>query len=94
MPSILAALVAVLCALPAFAAEQAPAPKEMVLLTVSGLVGKTNRGPLDPKQGQPAGVAEDRFPRAFAFDRATLLGAAAQGTVTAKTKEFEKPCHL
>ena len=48
MRSILIALIAALCALPASAAEQAPAPKEMVLLTVSGTIGESNRGALDP----------------------------------------------
>jgi hypothetical protein len=90
MPSILAALVAVLCALPAFAAEQAPVPKEMVLLTVSGLVGESNRGPLDVKKDGLLAAQNIDFPKAFAFDRPMLLGLE-QGTVTAQTKELGAP---
>jgi hypothetical protein len=36
---------------PALAGSEADRPRDMVLLTVAGLVGKTNRGPVDPKHG-------------------------------------------
>jgi len=90
MPSIFAALVALLCALPAFAAEQAAAPKEMVLLTVSGLVGESNRGPLDAGKDSLLAANNIDFSKAFAFDRPMLLGLQ-QGTVTAQTKELGVP---
>jgi hypothetical protein len=50
MRSILIALIAALCALSVSAAEQDRAPQEMVLLTVSGTIGESNRGLLDPKK--------------------------------------------
>ena len=34
----------------AFAGDEAPPPRDMMVLTVSGLIGKTNRGPFDPKR--------------------------------------------
>ena len=79
--------------LPAFAGDEAPPPRDMVVLTVSGLIGKTNRGPLDPAQRQPARLAEGGLPEAFAFDRAMLLGLP-QGTVTAQPPEFDAPATL
>mgnify|MGYP006866169550 CR=1 FL=1 len=62
-----------------FAGDEAPAPRDMVVLTVSGLVGKTNRGPLDPKRdingtagrltltlpAAPTGALLTRVPAAF-----------------------------
>src|SRR5512132_2498833 len=88
MRSILIALIAALCALPALAAEQQQAPKDMVLLTVSGTIGESNRGPLDPKKDSLLVKAD--FKKAFAFDRAMLLGLE-QGTVTATTAELGAP---
>lgn len=76
--------------LPAFAGDEAPPPRDMVVLTVSGLIGKTNRGPLDPKRDSLLALQKIDFPKAFAFDRAMLLGLK-QGTVTVKTNEFEAP---
>ena len=74
----------------AFADDEAPAPRDMVVLTVSGLIGKTNRGPLDPKRDSMLTLQKVDFKNAFAFDRATLL-SLPQGTVTVTTNEFEKP---
>jgi hypothetical protein len=90
MRSILIALVAALCAPPASAAEQAQAPKEMVLLTVSGTIGESNRGTLDPTKDSLLALQKVSFAKAFAFDRAMLL-ALEQGTVTAKTAELGGP---
>jgi hypothetical protein len=73
----------------AFASDAAPPPDGMVVLTVSGLIGKTNRGPFDPKRDSLALQKVD-FKNAFAFDRETLL-SLPQGTVTATTNEFETP---
>jgi len=74
---------------PAFAGDEAP-PRDMVVLTVSGLIGKTNRGPLDQKRDSLLALQKVDFKSAFAFDRATLLGLK-QGTVTVKTDEFAAP---
>lgn len=87
MRSILIALIAALCALPAIAAEQQQAPKDMVLLTVSGTIGESNRGALDPKKDSQLALQKADFKKAFAFDRAMLLGLE-QGTVRATTAEL------
>ena len=60
------------------------------MLTVSGLVGKTNRGPLDPRKDSLLALQKLDFRKAFAFDRAMLL-SLPQGTVTAKPPEFDAP---
>ena len=69
MRSILIALIAALCALSVAAAEQDRAPKDMVLLTVSGTIGESNRGPLDPKKDSLLALNKIEFNKAFAFDR-------------------------
>ena len=74
----------------ASAEEQESAPKDMVLLTVSGTIGETNRGVLDAKKDSLLALQKVSFPKAFAFDRAMLL-ALEQGTVTAQPPEFDKP---
>jgi hypothetical protein len=74
----------------AFAGDEAPPPRDMVVLTVSGLVGKTNRGPFDPKRDGMLALQKAEFKNAFAFDRATLL-SLPQGTVTVTTNEFDAP---
>ncbi len=75
---------------PAFAGDEAQPPGDMVVLTVSGLIGHTNRGPFDAKRDSLLALQKAEFKNAFAFDRATLL-ALPQGTVTVQTNEFEKP---
>ena len=75
---------------PAFAGDEQPAPRDMVVLTVSGMIGKTNRGPLDPRKDSLLALQKIDFRQAFAFDRATLLGLP-QGTVTAQPPEFDAP---
>jgi hypothetical protein len=90
MRLIFIALIAALCALPASAAEQQQAPKDMVLLTVSGTIGESNRGALDPKKDSLLALQKADFKKAFAFDRAMLLGLE-QGTVTATTAELGVP---
>ena len=81
-----------LCVSPALAGSETESPRDMVLLTVGGLVGKTNRGPVDAK---PNVLLADKaaFKSAFEFDRAMLL-ALSQGTVTAQPNTFEKPASL
>jgi hypothetical protein len=84
MRVLLVAVIAALCAWSSSAVAEEPAPKGMVLLTVSGLVGESNRGPLDVNKGSLLAAQKIDFPKAFAFDRAMLL-ALPQGTVTATT---------
>jgi hypothetical protein len=74
----------------AFAGDEPPPPGGMTVLTVSGLIGKTNRGPFDPKRDSLLALQKADFKTAFAFDRETLL-SLPQGTVTVTTNEFEKP---
>ena len=62
----------------------------MVVLTVSGLIGKANRGPFDQKRDSMLALQKADFKNAFAFDRATLL-SLPQGTVTVTTNELETP---
>ena len=90
MKRALLALMIVAGALPVFAGDEAQPPRDMVVLTVSGLIGKTNRGPLDQKRDSMLALQKAEFKSAFAFDRAMLL-ALPQGKVTAKTNEFEAP---
>ena len=90
MRSILIALIAALCALSVAAAAQDRSPKEMVLLTVSGTIGESNRGPLDSKKDSLLALNKIEFNKAFAFDRPTLL-SLEQGTVTVQPREFDKP---
>src|SRR5680860_811557 len=90
MKRALLALLLLAGALPVLAADEAPAPRDMVVLTVSGLIGKTNRGPLDRKRDSMLALQKAEFKSAFAFDRAMLLGLP-QGTVTVKTNEFDAP---
>jgi hypothetical protein len=90
MKRILLAVACVLGLSPAIAVDEAPAPRDMVVLTVSGLVGKTNRGPFDPKLDSMLALQKVDFKNAFAFDRATLV-ALPQGTVTVHPPEFDKP---
>ncbi|OFW72045.1 MAG: hypothetical protein A2W02_05210 [Alphaproteobacteria bacterium RBG_16_64_48] len=90
MKRALLALLVVAGALPAFAGDAAQPPRDMVVLTVSGLIGKTNRGPLDQKRDSLLARQKIDFAKAFAFDRAMLL-ALEQGTVRIQPPEFEAP---
>lgn len=74
---------------PALAAGGGEPPRDMAVLTVGGLVGKTNRGPLDPKRDILLAEHKAAFKSAFAFDRAMLL-ALPQATVTARPDKFDK----
>jgi hypothetical protein len=90
MTRLLLALLIVLGLTPAFASDEQPPPKEMVLLTVSGMITKTNRGALDPKRDSLLALQKISFDKAFAFDRPALL-ALPQGEVKAQPPEFDKP---
>ncbi|MEM7399788.1 MAG: molybdopterin-dependent oxidoreductase [Pseudomonadota bacterium] len=69
--------------------ESAPKPEGMVLLTVGGLVGKSNRGPLDPDRDSTLASVGADFKNAYAFDRDMLL-ALPQGTVTVKPTGWDQ----
>ena len=91
MARLLLVLLIGLAALPALAADEAPPPpKEMVLLTVSGLIGNTNRDALDPRKDSLLAAQKAAFGKAFAFDRPSLL-ALEQGSVTAQPPELDAP---
>src|SRR4029453_12682582 len=70
---------------PALAGSEADTPRDMVLLTVAGLVGKINRGPVDAKRDVLLAEQKAAFKSAFEFDRAMLL-ALPQATVTGQPK--------
>lgn len=89
MKRVVAALVLALFGFSALAADEAPTPKGMVLLTVGGYVGKSNRGPLDPKHDSLLAKLKADFKQGFEFDREMLL-ALPQGTAKAKPIEFDK----
>jgi hypothetical protein len=72
------------------AAASSAGPSEMVLLTVSGVIGETNRGPLDPSQDSLLAAKKVDFPKAFAFDRPMLL-SLEQGEVKAQPPGFDAP---
>jgi hypothetical protein len=83
-------LLLALSLLPAFAADQAAPPREMVVLTVVGAIDNTNRGRLDPERDSFLAHQGIGFARAFAFDRAMLAGLK-QGTVRAPPPELRQP---
>jgi hypothetical protein len=84
--------------LPATASAQATAAatasvssRQPALLTVSGAVGKTNRGAFDPVLDQMMGKHGIKFDKAFAFDAAALARLPA---VTIKpTLEYDAKEH-
>jgi hypothetical protein len=90
MARALLALLLALSVLPARAADEMPGPRGMVVLTVGGLVGKPNRGPLDPKRDSLLAAQKVNFKYAFSFDRETLL-SLPQGEVKAQPPEFDAP---
>jgi hypothetical protein len=73
MRPILIALLTALCFVPVHAAEQMEAPKDMVVLTVSGDIHNINRGALDSGKDSLLALQKVDFQRAFAFDRPMLL---------------------
>lgn len=83
------AVLGVLPVVPAFSANASN--HGPVLLTVSGAIGKGNRGPLDPVRDQMMGKHGIQFERAFAFDAQTLARLPA---VTIKpTLEYDAKVH-
>jgi len=81
-------------ALPALAQDKstgAGAGRTPALLTITGAIGKTNRGPFDPVVDQMMGKQKITFDKAFTFDFATL---AALPLVTIKpTLEYDNKPH-
>ena len=74
----------------AAAAERTAGPGP-ALLTVSGAVRKTNRGPLDPVLDQMMAKQKLTFDKARAFDFATL--AAMPAVTIAPTLEYDRKVH-
>jgi hypothetical protein len=90
MRPILIALLTALCFVPVHAAEQMEAPKDMVVLTVSGDIHNINRGALDSGKDSLLALQKVVFQRAFAFDRPMWL-RLKQGTVRAQPPELKQP---
>lgn len=78
-------------ALPAATAGAAARPSGPALLTVTGAVGKTNRGPFDPALDQMMAKQKLAFERAFAFDFAAL--AALPSVAIAPVLEYDAKAH-
>jgi hypothetical protein len=74
----------------AFAAAP-PLPAQPTLLTVSGAVGKTNRGAFDPVIDQMMGKHGITFDKAFAFDAAAL--AKLPAVAIKPTLEYDAKPH-
>ncbi len=62
------------------------------LLTLTGAIGKTNRGPFDPALDQMMSKQKIRFERAFAFDFAML--ASLPAVRIRSTLEYDAKPHL
>jgi hypothetical protein len=69
---------ATLAALAPVAAQAAGNPRGPVLLTVTGAIDRSNRGPLDPALDQMMHKQQLQFDRAFTFDFAELLKLPAR----------------
>ena len=93
MKHALLSLALVLGLSPAPAGGEDKMPRDMAVLTVGGMIGQTNRGPLDPKRDILLAEHKAAFKSAFAFDRAMLL-ALPQGTVAAQPENFDKPANF
>ena len=72
-------------------AADAPAGKGPTLLTVTGTITKTNRGPLDPVLDQMMAKQKLAFDKAHAFDFAAL--AALPARTIQPTLEYDKKKH-
>ena len=84
---------AVCIALSAFsglAIAETPKPVGMVVLTVGGMIGNTNRGPIDMKHDSQLARQKIDFKSAYEFDRDMLL-ALEHGTVTVQPPELDAP---
>jgi len=87
LPRLLLSLMLLLLPLPAALAEGGPA-----VLTVTGDIAKTNRGPLDPFRDPLFERFAGAFERAYAFDLGDLQ-ALPQHDVTASYPEWQGAVH-
>jgi len=79
-------------ALPALAQDKSTGTgRTPALLTVTGAIGKTNRGPFDPVVDQMMGKQKITFDKAFTFDFATL--AALPLVTITPTLEYDNKRH-
>lgn len=80
-------------ALPALAEEAVCTPKRSpVLLTITGAISKTNRGPLDPVMDQMMAKQKMTFRKAHGFDFPAL--AALPAVTIRPTLEYDKKIHV
>ena len=78
-------------ALPAMAQGVAGSRRSPVLLTVTGAIGKTNRGPLDPVLDQMMARQKIAFDKAYGFDYPAL--AALPAVTIRPTLEYDGKVH-
>lgn len=78
-------------ALPAMAQGVAGPRRSPVLLTVTGAIGKTNRGPLDPVLDQMMARQKIAFDKAYGFDYPAL--AALPAVTIRPTLEYDGKVH-
>lgn len=78
-------------ALPALAQAPAASLRGPALLTLTGNLGKTNRGGFDPVLDQMMGKQKLAFEKAYAFDFAAL--AAMKAATIQPTLEYDKQPH-
>jgi hypothetical protein len=90
MKRIVTAILILISAGAAQAADQIETPKEAVILTVGGNIAVTNRGPFDAKMDSLLDRYKVTFERGFAFDR-PMLTRLKQGSVTVQPPEFSHP---
>ena len=76
---------------PAAKSDRAPASAGPGLLTVNGLLGRSNRGPLDPALDQLMVKHGLAFEKAFQFDSASL--ARLPVTTIEPTLEYDAKVH-
>jgi hypothetical protein len=79
-------------ALPSFAARSAKPAAGPTLLTISGAIGRSNRGPLDPALDQMMAKQHIQFDKAFALDFA-MLSAMPASTIK-PTLEYDGKPHM
>lgn len=88
----LAAAVLGSAALPALAQGAAGPRRSPVLLTLTGAIGKTNRGPLDPALDQMMAKQKTGFHKAYGFEFAEL--AALPAVTIRPTLEYDGKVHV
>ena len=87
----LAAAVLGSAAVPALAQDKSASKgRTSALLTVTGAIGKTNRGPFDPVVDQMMGKQKIAFDKAYTFDFAALA-ALPSATITPTLEYDNKP---